>query len=85
MGDEKARMRWHPGFSISISIVAICVKLSANVLQLASPFFALLRSEVAGEVEDEVGGVGGVGVDLAVVGGHDGHVRGDGSVGGIQS
>src|SRR5271154_6105132 len=42
------------------------------------------RGKVAGDVEDEVGGVGGVGVDLAVVRRHDRHVRGDGSVQGIQ-
>jgi hypothetical protein len=43
-----------------------------------------LRREVAGEVEDELRGVGGEGVNASVGGGHDGHVGSDGSVAGVQ-
>jgi hypothetical protein len=49
----------------------------------ARPFSAL-RREVAGEVEDELRGVGGEGVDASVGGGHDGHVGGDRAVVGVQ-
>jgi len=39
---------------------------------------------VAGRVEDEVGGVGGIGIDAAVGRWHDGPVRRDRSVGRVQ-
>ena len=52
---------------------------SNSAAQLLCP-----RGEVAGEVEDEVGGVGGEGIDGPVRGWHDGHIGGDGSVAGIQ-
>src|SRR5277367_6996411 len=48
------------------------------------PGYFALRGEVAGDIEDEVGGIVGVGVDFAVGGGHDRHVRGDGSVVSVQ-
>ena len=43
-----------------------------------------LWGEVAGEIENEVGGVGGEGIDDPIRGEHDGHVRGDSSVTCIQ-
>ena len=43
-----------------------------------------LRREVAGDVQDQLRQSGGVGVDGAVIGGHDCHVGGDEAVVGIQ-
>jgi hypothetical protein len=36
--------------------------------------YFVLRGEVAGEAEDEIGGGADEGIDLSVVGRHDGHV-----------
>jgi len=43
-----------------------------------------LGREIAGDVEDEVGGTVGEGVHRAVVGGHDRHVRRDSTIIGVQ-
>jgi len=43
-----------------------------------------LGREVAGDIENQVGGVGGKGVYASVHRRRDGHVRGDGSIVGIQ-
>src|SRR6516162_8085262 len=44
-----------------------------------------LRCEVAGEVEEQLGQpVAGIGIDGAVVGGHNRHVVGDGSIDSVQ-
>ena len=42
-----------------------------------------LRREIAGDIQDQLGEAVGVGVDLAVNVGYDGHVRGDPSIGGV--
>jgi len=51
---------------VSVSIISGWGKFDAK--------YCASRGEVAGDIEDEVGGVVGEGVDLAVVGGHDRNV-----------
>ena len=43
-----------------------------------------LRSEEAGDIEDQIDRVRRKRIDASVAGGHKGHVRGDRSVDGIQ-
>ncbi len=61
-----------------------CAAPQSAQLLLHEIFGPASRGEVAGDVENQLRGVGSVGVGAAVAVGHDRHVRGDHAVNGVQ-